>query len=193
MKKLTPLFLITILFIVGCQPSQNSVNTAIAQTQAAIPTATFTPQPTNTHTPTNTPIPTNTKRPTATPDYSFFKTLFPPLVSSFTESQLGRKLEIADIEYDGDPSPTTLTIRINADKSKFETGEGIGIVLSVLSSSLKTNPDLLPKSIETLILREYDGLVERGSFTVKWSDFLEFSSDKISIDQLILRGQFEVK
>jgi len=44
MKTIAPLFLLTILFVVGCQPSQNAVNTAIAQTQSASPT--HTPVPT---------------------------------------------------------------------------------------------------------------------------------------------------
>ncbi len=43
MKKFFPLFLIAFLFVAGCQPSENAVNTAAAQTQAAIPTVTPTP------------------------------------------------------------------------------------------------------------------------------------------------------
>ncbi len=45
MKNFFPLFLIAFLFVAGCQPSENAVNTAAAQTQAAIPTATATPVP----------------------------------------------------------------------------------------------------------------------------------------------------
>jgi len=43
MKKLTPLFLLVALFIIGCQPSQDAINTAIAQTQAVTPTNTSAP------------------------------------------------------------------------------------------------------------------------------------------------------
>lgn len=76
--------LLTSLFITGCstEPSENAINTAIAQTQAAQTTLTqsvaaftATPEPSSTPTgtsttePTNTftPIPTNTTLPTHTP------------------------------------------------------------------------------------------------------------------------------
>jgi hypothetical protein len=69
------LFVVSI-FVVSCSPSENSINTEIAQTQAANPTNTLeptnTPQPTATQTateiPTDTPTPTET--PTATPTAS---------------------------------------------------------------------------------------------------------------------------
>ncbi|NOT05773.1 MAG: hypothetical protein HOP27_14355 [Anaerolineales bacterium] len=63
MKKLSALFLIAIIFITGCQPSENAIQTAIVQTQNVntpfpkstnTPIATFTPSPTNTLHPTNT-------------------------------------------------------------------------------------------------------------------------------------------
>jgi hypothetical protein len=62
MKKIPILFLIAILVITGCQPSQAVVQTAIAQTQTAAPTttSTATPIPTDTLTPTSTPVPTAT-------------------------------------------------------------------------------------------------------------------------------------
>jgi len=44
-NKLVSFSLLVILLIAGCQPSENAVNTAMAQTQAAIPTATVTPSP----------------------------------------------------------------------------------------------------------------------------------------------------
>lgn len=40
MNKLSTLFLIALLFVTGCQPSESAINTAIAQTQAAMPTST---------------------------------------------------------------------------------------------------------------------------------------------------------
>lgn len=64
MKKLSTLFLIMVIFLTGCQPSENTIQTAIVQTQDAMPTNT--PRPTNTSMPTSTPRPTNTPRPTAT-------------------------------------------------------------------------------------------------------------------------------
>ncbi|MEW5939261.1 MAG: hypothetical protein AB1750_06350 [Chloroflexota bacterium] len=79
MKKQTIILLIILILIVGCQPSADAIQTAIAQTQAAIPTATFTASLTSTitRTPTNTPTitftpsatPTATLSPTATPSH----------------------------------------------------------------------------------------------------------------------------
>jgi hypothetical protein len=42
--------------LVSCQPSEQKIQTAIAQTKAAEPTATFTPPPTNTPLPTLVPL-----------------------------------------------------------------------------------------------------------------------------------------
>jgi len=62
MNKLYILFLIFVIFIAGCQPSETVVQTAIAQTQVAFPTAT--------QIPTDTPMPTSTATiiPSPTPD-----------------------------------------------------------------------------------------------------------------------------
>jgi len=54
------------LFLVSCSPSQSSVETAIAQTQEAAPTATTIPEPSATSEPTATP--TLTPSPSPTPD-----------------------------------------------------------------------------------------------------------------------------
>lgn len=59
MKNKYILLLIAATFISSCQPSQTAVQTAIAETQAAIPTTTLTP----TAAPTQTPIPTSTPLP----------------------------------------------------------------------------------------------------------------------------------
>ncbi len=53
------------LLLVGCGTSENAVQTAFAETEAAKPTETHTPVPTNT--PTMTPSPTNTLTPTEQP------------------------------------------------------------------------------------------------------------------------------
>lgn len=68
------LFLIVSIIIIAianssCSPSENSINTAIAQTQAANPTTTTVPTdtPELTYTPTATALPTDTPTPTETP------------------------------------------------------------------------------------------------------------------------------
>jgi hypothetical protein len=59
------LAVIVMLFVlVGCGPSEKQIQKAIAETQAAMPTAT--PLPTDTPEPTQTPQPTATPEPTAT-------------------------------------------------------------------------------------------------------------------------------
>lgn len=48
MKYLFTIFFIVPFILSGCQPSEAAIQTALAQTQAAIPTATATPVPTST-------------------------------------------------------------------------------------------------------------------------------------------------
>ncbi len=67
MKNFYALLFIVVLFGSGCQPSDTAIQTAMAQTQAANPTSTFTPIP-PTETPTTTPTETPTITPSPTPD-----------------------------------------------------------------------------------------------------------------------------
>lgn len=73
MKNQIALFLLIVLLITGCQPSESAVQTAIAQTQNSNPlmsstlTVSNTPSATNTLAPTNTLSPANTPIPTYTP------------------------------------------------------------------------------------------------------------------------------
>ena len=64
MKKFIVLF--SMVLIAGCAPSPAAIEKALAETQTAQPTATFTIAPTNTALPTKTPLPTNTPQPTST-------------------------------------------------------------------------------------------------------------------------------
>jgi hypothetical protein len=68
-KKCVLLF-IAAVFLFACSPSPQAIQTAIAQTQEANPTSTFTPFPSSTYTPTNTATgtPTNSITPSRTPD-----------------------------------------------------------------------------------------------------------------------------
>ena len=56
-------FLMLILLLSACSPSEAQIATAIAQTETAKPTNTFTPGPTS----TQTPEPTQTRTPTLEP------------------------------------------------------------------------------------------------------------------------------
>lgn len=81
MKRFVFVFFLVLLASCTTSPSESDIQTAIAQTQNAVPThadtslptntpslaPTNTPGPTNTPEPTNTPKPTNTPRPTDTP------------------------------------------------------------------------------------------------------------------------------
>jgi hypothetical protein len=68
-KILTLTLVIIVFLILGCQPSQSAISTAIAQTQVANPTLTNTPLPT----PTPTLTPTFTPSPSPTPDLRVIK------------------------------------------------------------------------------------------------------------------------
>ncbi|MBN2149298.1 MAG: hypothetical protein JW726_18060 [Anaerolineales bacterium] len=61
MKKIIPLIILIVLL--ACAPLENSVETAIAQTQTAQPTATLTPSPSPSPTLTPTPLPPITPTP----------------------------------------------------------------------------------------------------------------------------------
>jgi hypothetical protein len=65
MKKQITVFLVALILVTGCQPSEQAIQTAMAQTQAAIPTTTA--FPTKTVVPTATAVPTKIVIPT--PDY----------------------------------------------------------------------------------------------------------------------------
>ena len=67
-KMFTIFGLAILLFLLpACGASEADIATAIAQTEAAKPTSTFTPEPTSTQTPTQTPTPTQTLTPTLEP------------------------------------------------------------------------------------------------------------------------------
>lgn len=100
------LFLVLAILATACSqavpstPSQDTIQTAIAQTlaaQKAEPTQTDTPLPTDTPTETNTPAPTRTPRPTNTPRPSPTPTKPPkPIVLS------GKGDQVVDVEkWDG--------------------------------------------------------------------------------------------
>jgi len=70
MKKEKFFLLIIIVFASACSNSESLIQTAIAETEAAKPTFTFTPAATSTLPPTNTAtaVPTSTNTPSPTPD-----------------------------------------------------------------------------------------------------------------------------
>ncbi|MBL7163438.1 MAG: hypothetical protein ISS57_12595 [Anaerolineales bacterium] len=67
MKKIALITLFIALFLAACTPSEAAILTAIAETEAAKPTETFTVLPTSTGVSASTPSPTLTSTPTITP------------------------------------------------------------------------------------------------------------------------------
>ena len=65
------------ILLSGCQPSETAIQTAMAETQSALPTATETVLPTNTQTNTPEPTFTPTKTETPTPTYTQTPTYTP--------------------------------------------------------------------------------------------------------------------
>jgi hypothetical protein len=66
-RRLLFLALLIATLLLGCSPSESDIKTAIAQTEAAKPTNTYTPAPTDTPEPTSTLEPTSTDTPVPTP------------------------------------------------------------------------------------------------------------------------------
>lgn len=78
MKKIFVLLIVLLFLLTSCAPSEIDIQTAIAKTQAALPTLTFTPYPTDTPVPTYTPSPTETSIPTSPPPTAIPTTAIPP-------------------------------------------------------------------------------------------------------------------
>jgi septal ring-binding cell division protein DamX len=93
MKAMKILLLLSLIFIVGCQPSEGAIQTALAQTQAAIPTTADPPTVTVTISPTLTDIPTTTKTntPTKVPTRTPTATLDPAMKTAIYKAQQATK------------------------------------------------------------------------------------------------------
>jgi len=90
MKQFPLAVLITIILLSACAPSEQSIQTALAETLAANPTATVTPSSTPTITPTATF--TKTKRPTNTPTKTATSTPEPlTATAQFMQDQATKK------------------------------------------------------------------------------------------------------
>lgn len=141
-SKLTIIILVVLsILLSSCGTSQSAIETAIAQTAAAIPTVTLTPEPTATLIPTATPIPTATEVPS------------PPLLDSFVSvADFGT---LADFYQD---MPMTVKSLINIDYaeqeycglflSKTEIGE-----ITICLYEFKDTP--LAKSVVSLQEKEF--------------------------------------
>ena len=101
MRKQLILGLIVSILIVSCSPSEESISTAIAQTQAANPTSTPAPTETPLPTPTitETPLPTDTPTPTETPTPTATLTPTPDL-RVITETSDNFLLKASDLPQD---------------------------------------------------------------------------------------------
>ena len=102
MKKIIVISLMALL-LVGCGTSEDAVQTAIAETEAAKPTLTYTAVPTDTPEPTFTPLPTDTPQPTETdiptettvPTEEYTPTPLPPMEDVIlTSKELNKAIEL---------------------------------------------------------------------------------------------------
>lgn len=134
MKKITFFLLIAVL-LASCGTSQSAIETAIAQTAAAIPTTTLTPEPTATPVPTATVIPS------------------PPILDSFVTNA-----DFGTLSKYYEDMPLTVKSLINVD---YALQEYCGLYLSKTEIGLiviclyefKDTP--LAKSVASLQKKEY--------------------------------------
>jgi hypothetical protein len=179
MKQITILGFLSVMFLVSCQPSEGVIQTAIAQTQAAQPTATGLP--------TGTPIPTDSATPTAT----IPPTPTPPLMDPFSvldmlsdsmglsDKNPGTNIELLHAEYQGVDrnNPVTLSIKIQ-DNLKEYNGECMVPLLIIFSGMKEDYPrNLYPASVENLSIECYTPAPSlRLSYQVSFDDMLYFST-----------------
>jgi hypothetical protein len=146
MKRILPL--VTVIFLVACggaaTPSQSSVQTAIAQTQQAMPTATALPAPTSTvpPTPTSVPTPIPTPIPTVKALPDLFKTqvqqtldegskLVAMTDAGLTYKQLGDQLVIVQAKYNLLASSWPEYVTVNTSASFLNAFKGWQLALKM--------------------------------------------------------------
>jgi hypothetical protein len=179
MKQITILFVLSVLFLVSCQPSEGIIQTAIAQTQAAQPTATE--LPTSTPIPTASASPRATLPPTPTPllmdPFSVLDMLNDAIGSSDKNSSTD--IELLDAEYQGADirNPETLSIKIQDNLKAYNGGCMVPLVI-IFSGLKKAYPrNLYPASIENLSVECYTRSSSLLlSYQVSFDDMLYFST-----------------
>ena len=105
-RKLLLLVLLLMMLFFGCNPSETDIETAIAQTEAAKPTSTFTPESTNTPEPTRT----NTPEP---------PTAIPATETTLTTDTQGASITDGFLQYD---STNDVSDRIPVFSVKYPPG-----------------------------------------------------------------------
>jgi len=168
MKKVL-VFLITSIILAGCSPSQEDIEKAISQTQAAMPTATATttatPEPTNTPEPTKTATP----KPTATEE-TYSAAQYLELVRDHVIYFCDSDQEIDKCDVDIKYIDTEKKIVVETQSDDVEDAFKIGVPM-LLVSLQKTNDqykktvDFDPVKIEIYFS---DGVNEENSFA-EWS------------------------
>jgi hypothetical protein len=140
MKAIKILLLFSLVFIVGCQASEQAVQTAIAKTLAANPTTaapptvtlTATASPTLTHTPTPTKKNTPTKLPTQTPTV----TLDPA-----TETAIYKAKQATEKAQDATATKAVASLRkTSTAQAKAGTATEIASFLNINAKELVTYP-----------------------------------------------------
>jgi hypothetical protein len=180
MNKIIAVFLVAVILVTGCQPSETAVQIAIAQTQAAIPTETA--QPTKISTPTETAKPTKTAYPT--PDYQRCANILAQYTWDYADVRI--------TEYTIDHNKGALVIRAKAWFSSITPIEVIAGVLFSLDVMLDKCSSPIPESITKIYIYTHDSLSQETGLVIgDWSDIVAFSNDEITVDEWLLKVDWQ--
>lgn len=172
--------------------------TACAPRSTPAPTSTITPEPTVTNTPeptaTNTPEPTPTDIPTLDDVYSDliakYNELFPKLTISQGEQD---KIKPLDFYFFEEGNAQSLVANVGVVASEQNTMNPVAYPIAIISFIIEENVVSYPRDLDTLVINEVDDFsgTKYKVHTAIWSDFMDFSVGKITLEQLFARMEHE--
>ena len=163
---------------------------ACAPKPTPAPTPTITPEPTG----TNTPEPSPTDIPTLDEVYSDFIAKYNELFPKLTISQGDQdKIESLDFYFFEEGNAKSLVANVGVVASEQNSINGVAYPIAIISYIIEENIVSYPRDLDTLVINEVDDYsgTKYKVHTAIWSDFLEFSVGKITLEQLFARMEHE--
>jgi hypothetical protein len=171
MKRNTSFFLVAVILVMGCQPSESVIQTAMAQTQDALPTPILAPTSTASPLPTQTPSLTLSPTITLTPTVTFTPTL------TFTPTSTSTPIPPAALTKQAKAATATLLAQYTAiDWRELNTypdnhiGELVKVKIKIFniisSTQLQGWFDRTYEAIFVVMREPFSGIYEDDAITV---------------------------
>lgn len=175
-------FVICAALLAACAPSANAVNTAIAQTEAANPTATLTSTRTPRPSPTPSKTPTRTPRPSPTPGTEELMTFL-----NTTLTDIEAPVKILDVRYEDSAKAERSILHIDTQL----TGDGEKVAFALVLAVLKLaylKGYKFEDSLSNVNITEYDDNLKMKNLIIgEWEDFTGFFEERLTVEQFLLR------